>query len=257
MRVHHKIAVVTGSGSGIGRAIALCLAREGAEVVVADINASAGHETLDLITAKGGRARFIALDTTSEADWKRLVETFPRIDVLVNNAGVYFVAPLPDIMAEDWDRVMTVNGKGVFLGMRAVAPLMAAAGGGSIVNMSSTTGLTGIAGRTVYGASKAAVRIMTKDVAMEFAYEQVRVNSVHPGFIRTQMAEEGARKAGMTTEELGRSQVPMGRLGDVDDVATAVLFLSSDDSCYITGAEIVVDGGTTAGQLHRPTSEPR
>ncbi|MGW0163526.1 SDR family NAD(P)-dependent oxidoreductase [Mycobacterium sp. NPDC003323] len=251
LRAVGKNAVITGAGSGIGRAIATRLAAEGAAVVVADIDSEGGQAAVDQITSAGGRARFTLLDTTSEQNWATLVDEIDRIDVLVNNAGIYLVRPLTEITVQDWDKVMSVNAKGVFLGMRAVAPKMAAADGGSIVNLSSTTGLTGIAGRTAYGASKGAVRIMTKDVAMEYASFQVRVNSVHPGFVKTQMAEQGARLAGMSLDELGYSQVPLGRLGEVEDVAAAVAFLASDEAQYITGAELVVDGGATAGQLHR------
>jgi len=252
MRVRGKVAVVTGAASGIGRAVAKRLAAEGARVIATDVDNQAGQQA-----ASEDGLDFRQLDTTSEGGWERLVDEFGHIDVLVNNAGVYLIRPLAETTVSDWDRVMDVNAKGVFLGMRAIAPRMAEAGGGSIINLSSTTALTGIAGRTVYGASKGAVRIMTKDVAMEFAREQVRVNSIHPGYVQTQMAEYGARVAGTTVTELGEKGVPLGRLADVEDVASCVLYLASDEARYITGAELVVDGGATAGTVPPPAKEKR
>jgi NAD(P)-dependent dehydrogenase (short-subunit alcohol dehydrogenase family) len=250
MRLSNKVAVVTGAASGIGRAISLRLAAEGATVIATDLNADGGAGVIDEIRSKGGTGAFRTLDTTSEEQWREVaawtVDQYRTPDILVNNAGVYLIRPLAQTTVEDWDRMMNVNAKGVFLGMRAFAPLMAKAHGGAIVNMSSTNALSGIAGRTAYSASKAAVRIMSRTVAIEYAYDQVRVNAVFPGFVRTAIAEYGAQKAGATVDDLGRLVSPLGRIAEPEDVANIVLFLASDEARHITGAEFVVDGGLTA-----------
>jgi NAD(P)-dependent dehydrogenase (short-subunit alcohol dehydrogenase family) len=250
MRMQGKVVLVTGAASGIGRAISLRLASEGAKVVATDRNAEGGADVVAWIKQGGGEACFLELDTASEKQWTEVathaVELYGTPNVLINNAGVYLIRPLASTTLEDWDRMMNVNAKGVFLGMRTIAPLMAAAGGGSIVNMSSTNALTGIAGRTAYSASKAAVRIMSKTVAIEYAFDQVRVNSVYPGFVRTGIAEYGAKVAGASVDDLGKMVSPLGRIAEPEDVANMVLFLSSDESRHITGAEFVVDGGLTA-----------
>lgn len=250
MRVQGKVAFVTGGGSGIGRAISLRMAQEGAAVVVTDCDTEAGSGVAAEIVAAGGKAHFHALDVTSEEAWRGAVDAgvsalgVPHI--LVNNAGIYIIRALVDTSVADWNLMMDVNAKSCFLGMRTIAPLMAEKGGGSIVNMSSTNALTGIAGRMAYAASKAAVRIMSKSVAIEFATDQVRVNSVYPGFVRTRIAEYGAQAAGRSIDDLGRMVSPLGRIAEVEDVANMVLFLASDEARHITGAEFVVDGGLTA-----------
>lgn len=250
-RVEGKVAIVTGGGAGIGRSSGLRLAEEGARVIVTDISEERGRETVEEIERRGGEGLFIAHDVAREDHWHSVVEEarerFGGVDVLLNNAGIYLIKPLVETTLEDWNNLMAVNVTGVFLGMRECAPVMAERGGGSIINLSSVAGLLGVAGHTLYGASKGAVRIMTKDVAMEYARAQVRVNSVHPGYINTGMAEYGAEVAGTTIEELGTSLYPLGRIGDPEDVANLVLFLASDESKYITGAELVVDGGGSAG----------
>lgn len=258
MRVKGKVVFVTGAGSGIGRAISLRMAQEGATVAVTDRDVDAGAAVAAEIIASGGRAYFHALDVTSETAWASAVEASVAVagvpDVLVNNAGVYIIRALVDTSVADWDLMMDVNAKSCFLGMRTIAPLMAGRGGGSIVNMSSTNALTGIAGRMAYAASKAAVRIMSKSIAIEFATDQVRVNSVYPGFVRTGIAEYGAQVAGRSIDDLGRMVSPLGRIAEVDDVANMVLFLASDEARHITGAEFVVDGGLTASP-NSPTHE--
>jgi NAD(P)-dependent dehydrogenase (short-subunit alcohol dehydrogenase family) len=250
MRLSSKVAVITGAASGIGRAISFRLAAEGATVIATDLNAEGGASVIDEIRSKGGTAAFRTLDTTSEDQWREVaawtVDQYRTPDILVNNAGVYLIRPLAQTTVGEWDRMMDVNAKGVFLGMRTFAPLMAAARKGAIVNMSSTTALTGIAGRTAYAASKAAVRIMSKTVAIEYAFDQVRVNAVFPGFVRTAIAEYGAQKAGATVDELGKMVSPLGRIAEPEDIADTVLFLASDEARHITGAEFVVDGGLTA-----------
>lgn len=253
-RAQGKVAIVTGAGSGIGRACCLGLAEEGAKVVVTDISEERGRETVAQIEAGGGEGLFLRHDVTREDQWESVVarakETYGGLDVLVNNAGIYLIKALNETTLEEWNDLMAVNVTGVFLGMKHAAPVMAEGGGGSIVNMSSVAGLMGVSGHALYGASKGAVRIMTKDVAMEYAASQVRVNSVHPGYINTGMAEYGATTAGTDIEGLGRLY-PLGRIGEPDDVANMVLYLASDEARYLTGGEFVVDGGGSAGIVVR------
>lgn len=248
MRLKDKVAIVTGAASGMGAATATLFAGEGAKVVLADLLEAEGAELTAGIGAAGGEARFQKLDVTSEADWDALVSetlsAYGRVDVLVNNAGVS--GSHPDILnTATWDEQMNVNAKGVFLGMRAVIPEMKKTGGGSIVNISSISGLTGQ--RFVhmgYNAAKGAVRLATKAAAVQFARDGIRVNSVHPGLMpamRTSMmsADPEVRRKMI-------SAVPMGREGRVEEVAQTNLFLASDDASYITGIEVPVDGGFVA-----------
>ena len=248
-RVKGKVAIVTGAARGIGRATARLLASEGARVIVADIDEAGGQQTVGEITASGGQALFIRHDVRAEDDWGRLVrqvrDTFDRIDVLVNNAGIYLIKDFTDTTLEDLEQILRTNVSGVFLGMRACAPVMAGQGQGSIINLSSMDGNVGSAGHTAYGGSKGAVRTMTKDVAIEYARRGVRVNSVHPGYIRTPMAEYGARVYGETIEQLGEG-FPVGHIGEPIDVAYGVLYLASDESKFVTGSELIIDGGATA-----------
>jgi len=244
-----RVAIVTGGGGGIGGATARLLAGEGAATVVTDIDEETARSTVDVIEKEGGNARAVQQDVADEAAWEALVERVCEElgppDVLVNNAGVGTVDMLPDITLEAWRDLMEVNVEGVFLGMKHCAPRMAENGGGSIVNMSSVAGITGAPGFTLYGASKGAVRTMTKDVAIEYADENVRVNSVHPGLIDTPMLAE-AEEMGLSLEAMAEEVHPLGTLGKPRDVAEAVLFLASDRARLITGAELVVDGGMTA-----------
>jgi NAD(P)-dependent dehydrogenase (short-subunit alcohol dehydrogenase family) len=245
-RVRGKVAIVTGGAKGIGRATATLLAREGARVIIADIDEAAGKATVRRI---GRAAHFLRHDVRSEADWRSLVDQVMtrhrRIDVLVNNAGIYLIKPVADTTVEELEEIMAVNVRGVFLGMKHLAPLMARRKQGSIVNLSSMDGIVGSEGHTAYGASKGAVRTMTKDVAVEYARKGVRVNSIHPAYIRTGMARYGAHKEGKTLEGLG-AEFPIGRIGEPIDVAYGVLFLASDESRYVTGAELAIDGAATA-----------
>lgn len=245
MRLKDKVAVVTGAASGMGAATTRLFAAEGAKVVVADILAEEGAAIAAEI---GGTARFQKLDVTSEADWEALVAdtlaAWGKIDVLVNNAGVS--GSHPDILnTATWDEQMNVNARGVFLGMRSVIPAMKESGGGSIVNISSISGLTGQ--RFVhmgYNAAKGAVRMATKAAAIQFARDGIRVNSVHPGLMpamRTSMMSADPEVRRKMT-----SAVPMGREGRVEEVAHANLFLASDDASYVTGVELPVDGGFVA-----------
>ncbi|OJU84087.1 MAG: short-chain dehydrogenase [Solirubrobacterales bacterium 70-9] len=249
-RVEGKVALVTGGGSGIGRAISIALAAEGATVVTTDIDGTAATATAALIEASGGTATAIAQDVTSEPGWEDAVETalsaHGKLDVLVNNAGIYIISALSETTLDDWNRLMAVNVTGVFLGMKHGSAPMVAAGGGSIINMSSIAARMGAPDHTLYGASKGAVCVMTKDVALELAAAKVRVNSIHPSFVNTAMARYGAAAAGASVEELG-AVYPLGRIGEPEDVAAAALFLASDESSYITGSELIVDGGVDAG----------
>jgi len=247
-RVDGKTAIVTGGAHGIGRAISRMLADEGARVAVTDVD-DAGTKTVDLITEAGGDAIFLEHDVTSEADWKRVVrtvtDTFGVPDVLVNNAGIYHIEPVAETSVEDWTALMDVNVTGVFLGLKHCTPPMAEQGRGSVVNLSSVAGLVGVPNHTCYGASKGAVRIMTKDAAMELAESGVRVNSVHPAYIDTQMADYGAEAQDATKEELDAMH-PIGHMGEPEDVAYGVLYLASEESTFMTGSELVLDGGFTA-----------
>ena len=197
--------------------------------------------------ASGAESLYVRLDVTSESDWERAVgavtEELGALDVLVNNAGIYHRAPVEDTTLEEWERVMEVNARGVFLGTKYAIPAMRRSGGGSIVNMSSVAGLVGSRTQSVYNASKGAVRLLTKSTAVQYAAEGIRANSVHPGVIATDMMNEVIR----TEEERATrmSLTPIGRFGTAEDVAHGVLFLASDEASYVTGAELVIDGGLT------------
>lgn len=248
-RVEGKVAIVTGGAVGIGRATAELLAREGAKVAVTDVNVEEGEKTTARIHDDGHEAAFFEHDVASEEQWQRIVtqvqDTFGMPDVLVNNAGIYLIKPMEETTVAEWRRLMNINVTGVFLGMKHCTPRMKENGGGSVINLSSVAGLIGAANHTCYGASKGAVRIMTKDAAIELAQTGVRVNSIHPAYIKTQMAEYGASMYHATSEELDAMH-PIGHMGEPIDVAYAVLYLASDESKFVTGTELVLDGGLTA-----------
>jgi len=250
MRLENKVAIITGGGTGIGKETALLFAKEGAKVVITDINQESGNQAVKDIQEIGGEALFIRHDVSKEADWKTVadeaVKTFGKVDILFNNAGIYIIKPVAEIELEEWNRLMSINVTGVFLGMKHIMPLMAKQNKGSVINASSIAGLTGAPGHVLYGASKGAVRIMTKDAAMEYAPFGVRVNSIHPGYIDTGMADYASEVSGNSKEKLGKDLFPLGRLGSVKDVANTVLFLASDESAFTTGSEFVIDGGATA-----------
>jgi NAD(P)-dependent dehydrogenase (short-subunit alcohol dehydrogenase family) len=246
MRLKGKVAIVTGGASGMGRSEATIFAREGARVLVADILEKEGQEVAKSI---GDAARFMQLDVTSEPDWQALVATaereFGRLDILVNNAGISGTYTADLASTEAWDRVMDINAKGVFLGMKHAVPALKRAGGGAIVNISSISGFAGQLGvHMAYNASKGAVRIMTKAAAVQWARDNIRVNSVHPGFMPPMRTSVGSAKPEWREKVL--ATVPMRREGKVEEVAHAVLFLASDEASYITGTELVVDGGFLA-----------
>jgi NAD(P)-dependent dehydrogenase (short-subunit alcohol dehydrogenase family) len=265
-RVEGKVALVTGAASGIGRACALALAREGASVVAADVDTDGARETCRIIQARGGAASTQDLDVTDEPGWTSVIATVRAaglgLHILVNNAALCIRAPVLEMSLEAWKRQTAVNLDGVFLGVRAALPLMTQSGGGSIVNLSSVAGLKGVPGLSGYCATKGGVRLFTKAVALECAQARngVRVNSVHPGSIETpiwvkmahdgRMPDIGADAVERTLQEIravSAQVTPLGFSGEPEDVAEAVLYLCSDAARFVTGAELVVDGGVYAG----------
>jgi NAD(P)-dependent dehydrogenase (short-subunit alcohol dehydrogenase family) len=249
MRLAGKIAIITGAASGMGAASARRFGQEGASVVIADMLEEEGKAVADSINAAGGKAVFMALNVTEEAGWKKVVDqtvaAFGRLDILVNNAGISGSATNDLLDSALWERVMAVNSTGVFLGTAAAVRQMQRNSGGSIVNLSS---ISGVVGQTMvhmgYNAAKGAVRIMTKSTAVQFGKDRIRCNSVHPGLMPPM------RTSGATADPAVRARmlkaVPLGRTGEVDEVANAILFLASDEASYITGAELYVDGGYLA-----------
>ncbi len=250
MRMTGKVALVSGAAGGMGAATARLFAAEGAKaVVVADILDQEGKEVVAEIAKAGGHASYVHLDVTDEAQWKAAVEgtvaAHGKLDVLVNNAGISGSAETDLYDTAAWNRLMGINATGVFLGMKYATAAMKQAGGGSIVNLSSISGIVGQGYIHVgYNASKGAVRLITKAGAAQHGRHGIRVNSVHPGLMPPM------RTSGRTADPAMRAKtlkgVPMGRAGEVDEVARAILFLASDESSYVTGAELVVDGGWTA-----------
>ncbi len=249
MRLAGKVAFISGGARGMGETEARLFAENGAKVAIGDVLEDEGRQVAADIAASGGDAMFVPLDVTSESDWDSAiaatVERYGRLDVLVNNAGISGRGMVEDTRVEDWERVMDVNAKGVFLGTRYAIPEMQKAGGGSIINISSQLGLVGTDNSSPqYQASKGAVRIFTKTTAIQYAADHIRANSVHPGPIVTPMTEE--RRADPATRELMLSRIPLARYGEPMDVAYGVLYLASDESSFVTGSELVIDGGWTA-----------
>src|SRR5260370_30062069 len=249
MRLDDKVALITGAASGMGASMARIFAREGAKVVVADVLEEEGKQVVADITQANGAAIFRRLDVTSEAEWKETVDAaiaeFGKLDVLVNDAGLSGSAAEDLFDTATWDLLMSVNARGVFLGMKFAIPIMKAAGGGSIVNISSISGITGQHQIHVgYNASKGAVRTLTQAAAVQHGADNIRVNSVHPGLMPPMRSSKRTADPELRARML--RQVPMGRAGPPEEVANAVLFLASRDASYITGAELWVDGGSLA-----------
>ena len=251
-RVEGKVALVTGAAAGIGRATAIRLAENGAKVAVTDLN-PAGSAVVDEITANGGTAKFWQLDSTDEAAIEKVfadvAATFGKLDVLVNNAGISGVnKPTHELSSAEWDQVINVNLRGVFLCTKYAIPFMLKNGSGSIINLSSIYGLIGAADIPPYHAAKGAVRLMSKNDALTYAKQNIRVNSVHPGFIWTPLVDEFSHRGGDAAAARAHleSLHPVGHLGEPDDIAYGILYLASDESKFVTGSELVIDGGYTA-----------
>ena len=255
MRLEGKVALISGAAAGLrgelmgfGGASAWMFLREGARVMLGDINEELGERSASQMRDDGYDAAFVRLDVTREQDWidavKATVDAFGKLDVLVNNAGIGGQQNVEDTTVEIWDGQMNVHAKGAFLGMKHARPEMRRAGGGSIVNISSINGLIGSPTSTAYHAAKAAVRLLTKNAAMQYAGESIRVNSVHPGYALTPMTESS-----FSVQEHFDSRValvPMGRMCSADEIANGILYLASDESSFVTGSELVIDGGMTA-----------
>ena len=253
-RVAGKVAIVTGGAMGIGQACAELLAAEGAAVAVTDRKADAGKKVVDALSALGHRVIFMEHDVSREDEWERVisevVSSFGKLDILVNNAGVGRYGDAEHTALEDWHRLLGVNLDGVFLGVKHAIPAMRAAGGGSIINISSILGLVGDPQAVAYNASKGAVRMLTKSAALYCARERngIRVNSVHPGYIWTPMVENALRSTANPDEMKHAIEAlhPVGHMGVSMDVAYGVLYLAADESVFVTGSELVIDGGYTA-----------
>lgn len=248
-RLAGKVALISGAARGMGAVEARLFLEEGARVVLGDIRDQEGQQCADQLNqrAETRSAVYVHLDVTKADDWEKAVATaereFGRLDVLVNNAGILSMAGVEDTTEEEWQRVVDVNQKGVWLGMKAAVPALRRAGGGSIVNISSLYGLIGSGAATAYQGSKGAVRILTKTAAVQYAPENIRVNSVHPGITTTPMVEEGIPIEGRNTiAALGL----LKREGKPEEIAYGVLFLASDEASFMTGAELVIDGGYSA-----------
>jgi NAD(P)-dependent dehydrogenase (short-subunit alcohol dehydrogenase family) len=249
MRLANKVALITGAAGGIGESEALILAREGAAVAIGDVLEHEGRQVADKITATGGKAMFVKLDVTSEIDWQAAVQSvvsaFGKLDILVNNAGISGTFDSDLLSTSAWDTLINVNAKGAFFGMKHAVPAMRAAGGGAIVNSTSISASVGQHGvHMAYSASKAAVQAMTRAAAIQFAKDRIRVNSVAPGILPPMRTSKGSADPAWRAKSL--EAVPMQRAGRVEEVGQAVLFLASDEASYITGTELVVDGGYLA-----------
>jgi NAD(P)-dependent dehydrogenase (short-subunit alcohol dehydrogenase family) len=252
MKLQDRAAVITGAGSGIGRAMALQFAREGARVLAADVNAAAAEETAALVRDAGGEALPLQVNVTEPAEVRAMLErardAFGGVQILCNNAGIGSTTDVVDCEPDEWDRVMAVNVKGVFLGCKYAIPIMLAGGGGSIVNTASVAGMVGIVKRAVYCASKGAVIALTKQVAVEYVERGIRCNCVCPGTVDSpwvgrllsQTEDPQSARAALVARQ------PIGRLGTPEEVAAAALYLCSDDASFITGSSLVLDGGWTA-----------
>ena len=260
-RLVGKVAIVTGGASGIGAETARVFAQHGAKVLLTDSNAALGKSVAEEIAGSGGTAAFASQDVCDEALWAKIVaqaeKSYGRLDILCNIAGISGRDPKLNIQTsvtagprlaeqtlEQWNRVMEINATGVFLGTKAAIPAMQRAGGGSIVNISSICGIVGSHANAAYHASKGAVRIFSKAAAIQYAPDKIRVNSVHPGFVDTPMTKPGHSNPDVAQQRLAAT--PLGRFGTPADIAAGCLYLASDDASWVTGIELVIDGGMTA-----------
>lgn len=253
MKLKDRVALITGAGSGIGRATATLFAAEGASVIVNDVDSEGGYETVHLVEAKDGTVSFVQADVSREDDVQNLirktVETYGGLDILHNNAGIELTGTVADTETADWDRVISVNLRGVFLCSKYAIPEMVKRGGGVIVNTASVAGLEGVLSLAAYNAAKGGVVLLTKNTALDYAAHNIRANCVCPGVIETPMTERLLQEdeTGLM-RHFAVSVHPMGRLGKPEEVARAVLFLASDDASFITGAALPVDGGYSCGK---------
>ena len=249
MRLKGKVALISGGAKGQGKVEAQLFSKEGAKVILGDILDDLGQEVAKDIQDTGGEATYVHLDVTNETDWKSSIEIvlkkYGRLDILVNNAGILIRKGIEDTTSEDWSRIMAINAKGAFLGIKSAIPVMRQSGGGSIINISSTAGLVASpSGSASYTATKGAVRLLTKSTAIQYAKENIRCNSVHPGPIYTDMIQDSITDPNKLTERI--ESLTMGRFGTAEEVAFGVLYLASDESSFVTGSELVIDGGHTA-----------
>ena len=246
-RLAGKVALISGGARGQGEAEARLFAQEGAKVVLGDILIEAGQKVAADINAQGGQATFVRLDVTQEVDWQQAVDTtvrtYGKLTILVNNAGIFRTEGVEATSLALWNQVIAVNQTGVWLGMKYAIPALRQAGGGSIVNISSGAGIIGSGFAAAYHGTKGAVRILTKTAAIEYAKEGIRINSVHPGVVDTEMIRGAMNQEGM--QAVTRAH-PLGRMGTAEDIAYGVLYLASDEASFVTGAELVIDGGYTA-----------
>ncbi|MBB17039.1 short-chain dehydrogenase [Candidatus Poribacteria bacterium] len=249
MRISEKVAIITGAASGIGRTTAILFAKEGGKVIVADQNGVGGNETVDMIRSDGGQAIFERVNVTSATDIQNMVETtintYGKLNILVNNAGIAIRLPVVDLPEEDWDRNIDVNLKSIYLSSKYAIPRMIENKGGSIVNIASIYGIVGGRIRAAYTASKGGVVNLTRSMALDYALHKIRVNCVCPGFVNTPLLKNILK----TPEEYQAlaDLHPMGRLGDMLEIAQGILYLASDASSFVTGIALPIDGGYTAG----------
>ena len=248
-RLEGKVALISGGARGQGAVEARMFAEEGASVVIGDILDDQGRQTEAELQELGYNVTYVHLDVTSEADWESAVQAavsaYGKLDVLLNNAGILIRKNIEETTEDDWDRIFAVNAKGVFLGTKAAIPAMREAGGGSIINISSTAGLVGSPnGSASYTATKGAVRLFTKSTAIQHAREGIRCNSIHPGPIETDMIADTLNDP--ANMALRMQRLPLGRVGKPSEIAYGAIYLASDESSFVTGSEVVIDGGTTA-----------
>ena len=248
-RLEGKVALISGGARGQGAVEARMFAEEGASVVIGDILDEQGRQTEAELQELGYNVTFVHLDVTSESDWDAAVHaaigTYGKLDILLNNAGILIRKNIEETTEEDWDRIFSINAKGVFLGTKAAIPAMRENGGGSIINISSTAGLVGSPnGSASYTATKGAVRLFTKSTAIQHAREGIRCNSIHPGPIETDMIADTLNDPANLALRMQR--LPLGRVGKPSEIAYGAIYLASDESSFVTGSELVIDGGTTA-----------
>ena len=248
MNLKNKVAIVTGSRRGIGKAIVLALAKAGANVVVSDINLDDCNKVVEEIKAIGGNALAVKADVSNPEDVSKMInlttEKFGKVDILVNNAGIYIQKSLKEITEKDFDKILDINLKGVFLCSKAVVPEMIKQGKGKIVNITSIAGQVGFANSSAYCASKGAIINITRELALELAQHKINVNAIGPGVIETAMTTDLLKDK--ATKEAMLANIPLGRIGKPEDIANAAVFLASDKADYITGITLFVDGGWLA-----------